>query len=231
LVLAIDSIKADGPWKFGWAQLLTIIGFIITVSIAVSGFRTFARWKRETLEERKIEIAFEALSIAYEAKFIFDSIRSPMAHSYEWDDLPRWAGESDTDWNRRGSFYAILKRIERNKEYFERVWRLQPRFMAVFGPETEEIFLKLHRARRFVEVSAQMLSRRHDDSPGQWSEERQRLREQWEADIWAGMDAVTPGIDRVGRGISDFKAGIEQLCRPVTERAYRLHSAKMKNSA
>jgi hypothetical protein len=217
---------AAGPWTFGWAQLLTIVGFIITVSIAIGGFRTFARWKRERLEERKIEIAFEALSIAYEAKFIFDSIRSPMTYSYEWEDLPRWTGESDADWNHRGSFYAILKRMDRNKEYFERAWRLQPRFMAVFGPKTEDIFLKLHQARRYVEVSAQMLARRREDHRGRWDENRQRQREQWEADIWAGMDAVIPGIDRVGRGLSDFKTGIEQLCRPVTERGYRLRSTE-----
>ena len=32
-----------GPWTFGWTQLLTIVGFLITGSIAVTGFRTFER--------------------------------------------------------------------------------------------------------------------------------------------------------------------------------------------
>lgn len=50
------------PWTFGWTQLLTIVGFIITICIAVGGFRTFGRWKREKIEEKKIEIAFEALA-------------------------------------------------------------------------------------------------------------------------------------------------------------------------
>jgi hypothetical protein len=209
------------PWAFGWTQLLTLIGFAITIIIAVGGFRTFNRWKREKLEERKIEIAFEALSIAYEVKFIFDSIRSPLTQSYEWDDMPRIAGETESDWSHRGSFYAILMRMERNKDFFERVWKLQPRFMAVFGPDTEEIFFKMHQARRFVEVSVMMLSRRRDDGAGQWNENRQRQHEQWEADIWAGMDAVTPGIDRVGRGLSEFREGVERLCRPVTKRGYR----------
>jgi hypothetical protein len=34
-------------WAFGWTQVLTLIGFAITIGIAVSGFRTFGRWKRE----------------------------------------------------------------------------------------------------------------------------------------------------------------------------------------
>jgi hypothetical protein len=55
------------PWTFGWTQLLTIIGFIITISIAVGGFRTFNRWKREKIEEKRIDIAIEALALVYEA--------------------------------------------------------------------------------------------------------------------------------------------------------------------
>ncbi|HUZ33555.1 MAG TPA: hypothetical protein VMV19_15845 [Xanthobacteraceae bacterium] len=210
-----------GPWTFGWTQLLTIVGFAITGIVAFGGFRTFDRWKREKLEERRIEIAFEALSIAYEAKFVFDSIRSPMAFAHEWSDMPRSSGESDDDWSHRGSFFAILKRIANNKDYLERVWKLQPRFMAEFGPQTEQIFLKLHQARKFIETSAQMLARRRDDDRGQWNENRQRQRDQWEADIWIGMDAINPGNGRVGQLLNGFKTEIESLCRPITERNYR----------
>lgn len=42
------------------------------------------RWKREKLEERRIEAALDALTLAYETKFVFRDIRSPMAHGYEW---------------------------------------------------------------------------------------------------------------------------------------------------
>jgi hypothetical protein len=62
------------PWAFGWTQLLTLIGFAITIGIAVGGFRTFGRWRREKLEERRIEAALDALTIAHETKFIFQNI-------------------------------------------------------------------------------------------------------------------------------------------------------------
>jgi hypothetical protein len=214
------------PWIFGWSQLLTMIGFVITICIALGGFRTFGRWKREKIEEKKIEIAFEALSIAYEAKFIFDVIRSPMSFAYEWEDMPRNTGESDQNWSDRGSFYAILKRIERNKDYFDRLWKLQPRFMAMFGPETESIFLLLHQARRFIEVSAQMLGRKRDDSE-QWNENRQRLRQRMEADVWIGMDEVLegddviPDIDRVSSRLRRFRDEMVSLCRPIVDREFK----------
>ena len=66
------------PWTFGWTQLLTIIGFIITMIIAFGGFRTFGRWKKEKLEEKRIETAIEALALVYESKFVFDHIRTEM---------------------------------------------------------------------------------------------------------------------------------------------------------
>ena len=67
----------DNPWAFGWTQLLTIIGFVITVSIALGSFRTFDRWKREKIEERRLDVAQEALSIAYEAQMVFEDIQRP----------------------------------------------------------------------------------------------------------------------------------------------------------
>jgi len=144
-----------------------------------------------------------------------------MTFEYEWEDMTKVEGEKDEDRRARGPFYGTLKRVERNKDFFERTWKLQPRVMAVFGPETEKIFLKLHQSRRFIEVSAQMLSGRRYGSSGDWDENRQRQRDQWEADVWIGMDAVNPGIDRVGRGLTEFKEGMENLCRPITEREYR----------
>jgi hypothetical protein len=80
---------AGDPWAFGWTQLLTIIGLLTTVSIAVGGFRTFGRWKRERLEEAKIEIAFEALAFAYEAQYVVEWLRAPISNEGEWSEMPK----------------------------------------------------------------------------------------------------------------------------------------------
>ncbi|HKX07625.1 MAG TPA: hypothetical protein VJN67_05500, partial [Stellaceae bacterium] len=146
------------PWMFGWAQLLTIIGFVITIAIALGGFRTFGRWKKEKLEEKRIETAIEALALVYESKFIFEHIRGEMSFDYEWKDMPDDYGTKEQR-SARGPFYATLKRIQANKDFFERAWKTQVRCTALFGPEVEEIFLRMHRARREIEVSAQMLLR------------------------------------------------------------------------
>src|SRR5258708_4346407 len=126
----------NDPGAFGWTQVLTIIGFLIPVGIAGGGFRTFGRWKREKIEERRIDIALEALSIAYEAEGVFETIRNPGSFGYETDDMPRWEreSESDEDYKYRKTYYVPLKRIDNQKEFFMQVLKLKPQFMAVFGP-------------------------------------------------------------------------------------------------
>src|SRR5260370_30510068 len=63
---------------------------------------------------------------------------------YEWKDMPQGYG-SEEERRARGPFYAILKRIEAQKEFFERAWKIQVRCTALFGPNVEEVFLLMHR--------------------------------------------------------------------------------------
>ena len=93
-------MDAGNPWAFGWNQLLTIIGLAVTSLIAIGGFRTFGRWKREKIEERRIDVALEALSIGYESQGVFEAIRNPGSFGYEYEDMPKIEGESDDEWRR-----------------------------------------------------------------------------------------------------------------------------------
>lgn len=211
--------QTDGPWAFGWNQVLTILGLFLTGGVALGGFRSFNRWKREKLEERRIEIAFDALTVAYETKYIFQHIRSPMAHGYEWADMPARPGDTDDRRNRRGSYFASLKRIEQNKEFFERVWHAQPRCMTVFGPMIESTFLKLHQARRHIEVAAQMLAEEVDDPVRESADESTRkLYQQLRRDLWdtGNFEAEK---DRVGKLLKEFEEELIAYAKPVVERA------------
>jgi len=212
--------QMSDPWAFGWTQVFTIIGFCITIAIAIGGFRTFGRWKREKIEELRMGIALDALSLAYESQFVFDGIRNSGSFGYESEDAKKFEGESDEDFARRKTFYVILKRVDDNKDFFARVFKLQPHFMAVFGPENEQ----LHLARVDVVIAAQMLSRR---DTGPWTEEKSKRLTRLEADVWSGMAAAyskeeLPEGDRVQKKLDDFKNGIATLCRPIVNREFKL---------
>jgi hypothetical protein len=68
-----------GPWTFGLTQLLTVVG----LGMATLGLRTFGKWQREKIEERRIDLTLEALSLAYGSKAIFGHIRSRVMGEYE----------------------------------------------------------------------------------------------------------------------------------------------------
>ena len=203
----------NDPWAFGWTQVFTLVGFAITISIAIGGFKTFGRWRREKLEEERIAVALEAAALAFESKYIFENIRSPMAYSYEWQDLPKEGFKDDREWNSRGALYAPLKRVRDNKEFFEKAFKLQPKCMAILGKECEEIFMMMHRARREIEVASQMLT---------WRTETLKpdLRDQLERDIWNTGD-FEPESDRVGRKLTEFRLKMEALCQPIIDAPYR----------
>jgi hypothetical protein len=76
---------------------------------------------------RSASTALEALALAYEAKFIFESIRSPGSYSYEYESMPAFAADNEERRAERGPFYAALKRIEAHKDFFERAWKVQTR--------------------------------------------------------------------------------------------------------
>jgi hypothetical protein len=83
------------PWAFGWTQPLTLIGFAITIGIAAGGYQTFSRWKRQKIEERRIETAIDALALAYESKIVFQAIRSGFASNVDYKDMKGIDGESE----------------------------------------------------------------------------------------------------------------------------------------
>ena len=169
-----------------------------------------------------METAFDMLAVAYEAKYIFANIRGPMSFPYEWADMPDDTTETADQRNRRGSFYAILKRISLDKEYFESVWKLQPRCMAMFGAFVEDIFLLMHQARREVEVAAQMLG-----SNCQLGDE---MRTRLERDVWDMGDFESEN-DKVGKKLADFRARTEALCKPIIEREFRSIRLPWRNNS
>jgi hypothetical protein len=205
------------PWAFGWTQLFTIVGFLITIAIAIGGFRSFARWKHERIEERRIDIAFDVLSIAHESKFVFGRIRDSNGFEGEWKNMPPKEGESEQDRNMRGGSYATLVRLNAHADYFERVSRLQPKAIAVFGTAVEVAFQRLDQATTLVRDAAVQLTWQLPVHPEKRSQEDFEMRMRLRGDLWAGFK--TP--DRVEMELSAFRKEVEAIFRPVIERGFR----------
>jgi hypothetical protein len=213
------------PWAFRWTQVLTLLGFAITILIAIGGFRTFGRWRREKIEEKRIDAAVDALVLIREAKWVFENIRSPMSFDYEWKDMPKPAGEEDAMRRTKGSYFAILKRLEFHREFFDRAWKLPIRCGALFGQRAEDALLLLQKARREVEVSAGMLVR--DPVPEVATEANKKTWEKFRTDVWDGYGQVHGTRDTVAEKLQECNDAIERICRPVLERQFRMKRLTM----
>jgi hypothetical protein len=130
--------------------------------------------------------------------------------------MPRLDGETDQQWDRRGPYYAIGKRIELNKEFFERSFKFQPRCMAMFGQRAEDIFMLMHTARREIEVASQMLTWKVRNEIGQVPIQDENFWQQCRRAIWDYGD-FEPERDKVGNKLKEFRQGMEILCRPVVD--------------
>jgi hypothetical protein len=212
----------ENPWAFGWTQLLMIAGLVLTGMVSILGLRTFGKWRRETIEARRIEAAVDALSLAYQTRWIFENIRAPIIYPYEYEEMQERPGEPEDRRASRGKYFAVLKRVERNSEFFKAVWNVQPRVMALFGAETERVFRELHEARRQIEVSAGLLYRDFTSEVGlELTEDTKRLRSRQREDIdWAEASGAEDG-DRIAAKLTVFLTGMEVMCRPIVDRGYR----------
>ena len=142
------------PWTFG----LGVAGLLLTAVLGGLGLRTLDRWRRERIEEKKVDLAMDAISLAHESKGVFEGIRSGVSSMSEWDDMEVIPDEDPRERDRRGSYYAIMKRIRFHREFFERAYAMQPRCTALFGEEAEDAFTQLQSARRAIEVACEMLT-------------------------------------------------------------------------
>jgi hypothetical protein len=202
----------DDPWVFGTNQLLTAIGFLITAAIAIATFRTFGRWLREKIEERRIEAAIDILALAYESRIVFRRIRLGLVTDADFKDMPVRAGEDEEHRRLRGTYWMYLKRIVDHKDFFERAWDLQPLAMAIFGEQMADVFAKLHEARAAIEVSAENLA----NDPTAMGD--RQFAVQLRTELVGHPDREK---DRVQQSLDAFCDGIEHVCKPVVDREVR----------
>jgi hypothetical protein len=141
-----------------------------------------------------------------------------MSFDYESRDMPETPGDDEEMKRKRAPFYAILKRVEFHKEFFDRAYKLQIRCGALFGQRAEDALLLLQKARREIEVSAGMLMR--NPYAEVRTEENLRTWEKFRTDVWAGYNAVNNTRDTVTEKLDECTRSVEAICRPTVERAY-----------
>jgi len=204
------------------APTVALIAVIVTGSFAFAGLKTFDRWKREKLEEKRIDVAIEALAIGYEAQLVFEVIRSRLLRASEYSDMKidGMAAGSDQLSQQLSGPYVILKRLEAQQPFFNKALTVEPKFVALFGRDKEEVFERLLLARRQLISTAEALiaDYRTELDPGDTGGRTQRVK--WRKQIFASPGTLDPE-DEVGKLLQKFQDEIEKLCRPIVDRSFK----------
>jgi len=132
------------------SELLQGIGAISSaLAIAFAAYigrNTFTSWRRQKQEERRMEAAESILTLAYQLRYNFRSVRTPLIDESELDEAENvlradsgewWDRQPDNVRRRARIAQAVMKRLRRHHEDWQRIWELKPLALALFGQTAE----------------------------------------------------------------------------------------------
>jgi hypothetical protein len=139
-------------------ELATIAQTVAIISACWAIISGIGAWKREFIGKRKIELAEQVLARFFEVKDAIAFIRNPFASSEEGTTRQKNPKEQpdETDLLNRG--YIVVERYAKKENVFADFNTLKYKFMASFGPETEQIFIDTNKAINSIFISARMLA-------------------------------------------------------------------------
>lgn len=189
------------------APTLQALSIAVTAVFAIIGLNA---WRRQLVGKRRIETAEETLLAAYKVRDAFTYFRSPgRPFAGEGSTRPgRGENESEGLASIKDSYFVPIERLQdaRIVEAFAQLSKAALLSETYFGTATAKPFQDILQARNRVVVAAQMLLRTAGDESV-----NPKLRERWEAEIWAGK----PEEDEIAATVEKSIYEIEAMCRPL----------------
>lgn len=184
---------------------LTIAAITATIT-AIIGLST---WRKQLVGRRQIELAEEALTLAYELQGIIEWARYPGSFRNEAEDRPGRDEETDVVRSSNDAYYVSISRFSQHEETFAKMRALRMRFRAYFGDRGQDALMEFALVRNRIGSSVRMLISKDLDRV------RSDLVREWEETIWEGY---ADGDDKIKLRVDNAVGKIEDLCRPILTR-------------
>jgi len=139
-------------------ELATIIQMVAVISACWAIISGVGAWKREFIGKRQIELAEQVLAKFFEVKDAITYIRNPFSSSKEGKTRQKRDVETAAEAELLDRGYIVVERYSEKESIFADFNTLKYKFMASFGPETEQIFIDTNMALNSIFVSARMLA-------------------------------------------------------------------------
>ncbi len=199
------------PWAFGWSQLFgltTTVAVCFGAWIAWRGLRT---WRLEQIERRQCELAEESLALMYEAKEMFEHVRSPLVLESEGSSLAHEVDSSSASGRTSNIAFAPAERLNSYQNLFERVSAIRPRLRAIFGGKAESPLTEILRIRHEILLAVKLLVHRDPSTP---IDDDYRKFDEVAWKRLTGSDSIE---DRIDAATSE----LEKLVEPLLNSRYR----------
>ena len=189
-------------------EITSIIQSAAVLVVAIPAFRGLNSWRVQLLGKKKIELAEEALVLAYELQAAIEWARHPVSYGGEGQERPNRDQETDAIRNTNDSYYSRVSRLNESMEQFSRLRALQMLFRAHFANEAQEALSTFFITRNRINSAVGMLinhAGERDYPVG--------LRQADQEIIWDHSTQDQP--DETRRTINDAVSEIERVCRPI----------------
>lgn len=147
-----------------WAdfgEIIKTVAPVVTASAACFGaylgYRGLEKWRVETIGKRKAELAEQALIAFYEARDVFLWVRSRGMRAGEGSSRTPAAGESQTQQEKRNTYFIPIERLTHQKELFAKLQTLRYAFAAQFDETATEPFKAILGVHNEIQSAASVL--------------------------------------------------------------------------
>lgn len=201
------------------SELLKALPSIVTAVTAVIGVliakRGLDRWHVETIGRRKAELAEQALTAFYEVRDVFIWVRSPGMFGGEGERRKANTEESEKQRGERNLYFVPLERLTHEAELFAKIHALRYSYAAYFGKAALAPFQAIRMAQAEITSAAGVLIQITNEEGSTSGYGGRDSGADLRKVIWGSGERP----DKLDHAIDEAVQQIEELCRPVLEKA------------
>lgn len=185
-----------------------IIQTIAVIAVALPAFRGLSTWRVQLIGRRKIELAEEALTLAYELQGVIEWARHPAIFGGEGADREGRENEPEGQQGANDAIYSRITRLAEHEALFSRLRTVRMSFRAYFGQQAQDALSSFAITRNNITSSVGMLIRL-----GREKQLGDDMRKKLENVVWDMSTEDEP--DEIRKKIKDAVADIESVCSPI----------------
>jgi hypothetical protein len=188
----------------GISGLIEALAVATATGLAIYGYNA---WRTQLIGRRKVEVAEKALLATYRARDAFEYIRTPASFIGEGESREKKPEEDKELASVLNLHFVPIERINNNAGVFSELQKVRLLCRVHFGPTAQVPFDSLLTVRHRIIVAARMLGM---TARSRVQDERidPKLRKEWEAAIWSGLDEQ----DALQTMINTAVADVESIC-------------------